>query len=231
MLVAIVLEISFYEISLESREVIIPDFCIDESGWIVCVCLEFVKVLCICCCIILEVYHTMPDLCLCVGVSIVGEKLSLCIIDVLLLFKVYVRIDTWEDEVIVVYDRKWDISDEDCSDKFTRSVLFAIKINVFQELYNIFGFERLGIDRENGCFGIGYTSLDIVTSISLDIVGKGIVDIFIDKDRNDVGMLGSTLCTQSANNKIVYNIWKYINKADENYRKSLQSRHARIAVQ
>lgn len=163
------LEISFNKISLKSREVIIPDLCIDESGWIVCVCFEFIEVLCIGSSVYLEVYHTMPNLSLCVWISIISEKLRLCIIYVLLFFKIYIGIDTWEDEVLMIDNRKWDISDKNCSDKFACFILFSIEVNVFKKFDDIFGFKCLGIDREDRCFGIGYTSLDIVTSISLDV--------------------------------------------------------------
>jgi len=154
----------------------------------------------------------MPDLCLCIWIGIVLKKFSLRIIYVLLFFKVYIRIDAREDEVFVIDNRKWDISYENCSDKFTRFVLFTIKIDVFEEFNDIFGFKCLCIDREYRCFGVGYASLDITTSISLDIARDRIVDIFIDKNCNDVGMLASTLCAYSTNNKIVYDIGKYVDK-------------------
>lgn len=169
MLVAIVLEISWNKVSFECREVIIPDLCIHKCRRVACVGLEFVEVLCVGSGVILEVYHTMPDLCLCVGIGIIGKEFSLCIVDILLFFKIHIGIDTGKDEVLMINYWQWYVSNKHSSDKLTRSVLFSIKIDVFKELHNIFGLKCLGIDRENSCFGIGYTSLDITTGISLDI--------------------------------------------------------------
>src|SRR5690606_37450419 len=113
------------------REIVIPDLYVDKSGWVVGVCSEFVEVLSIGSRIVLEVDHTMPDLGLCVGIGVVFKILSLCVVYVLLFFKIHIGIDTREDEILMIDNRKRDISYQDCSDKLAGSILFAIKINVF----------------------------------------------------------------------------------------------------
>jgi hypothetical protein len=100
----------------------------------------------------------------------------------------------------------------------------SIKIKIFKYLDYVLCFECVCIDRKNSCFAIGYALLDVVACISLDIATDIVVDIFINKDGDDVCVLECGLRSDS-NDKVVYDIRKEIHKTDNDYKDFLTSLH------
>ncbi len=140
----------------------------------------------------------MPNFWLSFRVIIIYKKLFRRIINKLLIFKINIRKYRRIDKSIMLNNRQRNISNKNSSKQTGCFWFNTIKIHIFQHFCQINSLEIFSIYRQYQCFRIGYFLLNIISCIPVNIAFYILIQIFINKNSNQISSIGRVFSKNSS---------------------------------